>query len=59
MRDTHTQREAETQAEREVGSMQGAGRRTRSWDSRIRPWAEDKCQTAEPPRDPLYETLDA
>ena len=42
MRDTERERqrerEAETQAEGEAGSM---------------PWAEDKCQTAEPPRDPL------
>ena len=35
MRDTH--REAETQAEGEVGSMQGARRGTRSQDSGSRP----------------------
>ena len=38
MRDTHRERErereAKTQAEGEAGSMQGAGRRTRSWNSR-------------------------
>ena len=38
MRDTHT--EAETQAEGEAGSMQGARRGTRSWVSRITPWAK-------------------
>ena len=36
MRDT--QRESETQAEGETGSMQGARRGTLSQDSRIRPW---------------------
>ena len=34
------EREAETQAEGEAGSMQGAQRGTQSWVSRIRPWAE-------------------
>ena len=34
------QREAETQAEGEAGSIQGAGHRTRSGVSRIMPWAE-------------------
>ena len=38
MRDTG--REAETQAERGAGSMQGARGGTRSPDSRITPWAE-------------------
>ena len=38
MRDT--QREAETQAEGEAGSMQGAGRGTRFRVSRITSWAE-------------------
>ena len=37
MRDT--QREAETQAEGEAGSMQGSRRGTGSWGSRITPWA--------------------
>ena len=32
-----TEREAETQAEGEAGSMQGAGRGTRSWDPRVMP----------------------
>ena len=36
----HTQREAETQAEGEAGSMQGLQGGTRSQDSRIMPWAE-------------------
>ena len=45
---------AETQAEREAGSMQGARSGTRSWDSRIAPWAKDRRQTAEPLRDPLF-----
>ena len=38
MRDT--EREAETQAGGEAGSMQGARCGTRSWVSRIMPWAE-------------------
>ena len=37
---TDTQREAETQAEGEAGSMQGARRGTWSEVSRITPWAE-------------------
>ena len=49
MRDT--QREAETQAEKEAGSMQGAWCGTRSWDSRITPWAKGRRWTAEPSRD--------
>ena len=48
MRDT--QREAETQAEGEAGSMQGARRGTRSQDPGVTPWAEGRCSTAEPPR---------
>ena len=50
MRDT--EREAETQAGGEAGSMQGAGCGTQSRDSRITPWAEGRLSTAEPPRDP-------
>ena len=38
--ETHREREAETQAEGETGSVQGAQRGTRSQISRIRPWAE-------------------
>ena len=50
----HTHTEAETQAEGEAGSMLGARCGTRSQDSRITPWAEGRCQTTEPPRDPLH-----
>ena len=50
MRDT--QREAETQAEGEAGSMRGARLRTRSQDPGITPWAKARHSTAEPPRDP-------
>ena len=38
--ETESEREAGTQAEGEAGSMQGAGRRTRSWDPEVTPWAE-------------------
>ena len=40
MRSTEREREAETQAEGEAGSMQGAQRGTGSWVSRVRPRAE-------------------
>ena len=40
MRDTEGEREAETQAEGEAGSMQGARCGTQSQVSRIMPWAE-------------------
>ena len=50
MRDT--QREAETQAEGEAGSLGGAGCRSRSRDPRVMPWAEGRCSFAEPPRCP-------
>ena len=46
------EREAETQAQGEEGSMQGARCGTRSWDTRITPWAEGRSPTAEPPRRP-------
>ena len=39
-RQTDREREAETQAEGEAGSMQGARCGTRSWVSRIMPWAK-------------------
>ena len=42
----------ETQAEGEAGSTQGAPCGTRSWDSRITPWAEGRNSTTEPPRCP-------
>ena len=40
MHERHREREVETQAEGEAGSMQGAWRRSRSRVSRIPPWAE-------------------
>ena len=40
MEDREREGEAETQAEGEAGSMQGARRGTQSQVSRIRPWAE-------------------
>ena len=52
MKDTEKGREAETQAGREAGPMQGAPCGTRSWDSRITRWAEGGCSTTEPPRHP-------
>ena len=43
--DRHREREAETQAEGEAGSMQGAQRRrTQSWVSRITPWTEGSAK---------------
>ena len=51
MIDTEREREAETQAEGEAGSMPGARGRNRSRDSRITPWAKGRRHTAEPPRD--------
>ena len=50
MRDT--EREAETQAEGEAGSMQGTWCGTPSRDSGIMLWAEGRRSTAEPPRCP-------
>ncbi|XP_072585264.1 eukaryotic translation elongation factor 1 epsilon-1 isoform X1 [Vulpes vulpes] len=47
-------REAETQAEGEAGAMQGARRGTRSWVSRIRPWAEGGAKPLEPPGLPCF-----
>ena len=52
MIDIEREREAETQAEGEAGSTQGAQCGTRSQDSRIVPWAEGRRETSEPPRDP-------
>ena len=43
---THREREAETQAEGEAGSMQGARCGTQSRVSRITPWAKGRRQTA-------------
>ena len=55
--DRERKREAETQAEGEAGSMPEARRGTRSRDSRMTPWAEGKCSTAEPPRHPNGQLL--
>ena len=52
MVDIEREREAETQEEGEAGPMLGAQRWTRSRDSRIKPWANGRHQTTEPPRDP-------
>ena len=52
-----TEREAETQAEREAGSIQGARhgtQRTRSQDSKIMPQAKSRRSTAEAPRCPYF-----
>ena len=46
------EREAETQAEGEAGSMPVARRGTWSRDSRIAPQVKGRRQTAEPPGDP-------
>ena len=46
------EREAETQAEGESGSMQGAQGRTRSRDPGIMPWAKGRRPTTEPPTCP-------
>ena len=43
MIDIYIEREAETQAEGEAGSMPGARRRTQSLDSRTAPWAKGRC----------------
>ena len=45
MRDTERNREAETQAGGEAGPMKGAPRGTRSWVSRITPWAEGSAKS--------------
>ena len=45
----HTEREAETQAEGEAGSLQGAQCGTRFWDPGIVPWAKGGRSTTEPP----------
>ena len=55
MRDT--EREAETQAEGEAGSMQGARRGTRSWVSRIMPWAEGGAKPLSHPGRPIYNKI--
>ena len=47
-----TQKEAETQAEGEAGSLGGARCGTQFQDPRITSWAKGRCSTAEPPRCP-------
>ena len=53
MRDTDREREAETQAEGEAGSTQGAQHGTRSWVSRIMPWAKGGAKLLSHPGIPL------
>ena len=56
MRDT--EREAETQAEGEAGSMQGPQCGTQSQNPGITPRSEGRCSTTKPPRHPcLFTTL--
>ena len=50
---TDIEREAETHAEGEAGSMQGAQRRTRSQVSRITPWAEGDAKPLSHPGCPF------
>ena len=57
MKDREREREAEIQAEREAGSMQGARREIRFWDPRITPWVEGRCSTAKPPKCPTSSTF--
>ena len=60
MRDT--EREAETRAEGEAGSLQGAQCRTRSQDPEVTTWTEGRRSTAEPLRHPYskaFEVRDA
>ena len=52
MIDIERKRGAETQAEGEAASTQGARCGIRSQDSRTTPQAEGRPQTAEPPTDP-------
>ena len=48
----HAEREAETKAEGEAGSLQGAQCRTQFQDPGITLWAKGRCSTNEPPRRP-------
>ena len=54
---THTHTEAETQAEGEAGSMQGAPPGTRSRVSRTRPWAEGGAKPLSRPGCPHHHLL--
>ena len=53
-----TQRETETQAEGEVGSLREAGCGTQSQDPGITTWAEGRCSTTEPLRSPWHLPLE-
>ena len=57
MRDTERGREAETQAEGEAGSMQGARHGTQSQVSRIRPWAKGGAKPLSHPGCPINKFL--
>ena len=57
MRATESEREAETQAEGEAGSMKGARCGTRSQDSRIMPWAEGSAKPLSHPGCPSVYTF--
>ena len=57
MRDTHTHTEAETQAEGEAGSMQGARRGTQSQDLIPGPYLKAEAQPLSPPGSPYFVTL--
>ena len=50
---TDREREAQTQAEGEAGSIQGARRGTQSWASRITPWAKGSAKLLTHPGCPL------
>ena len=52
-----TEREVETQAEEEAGSMQGARCETRTQESGIMPPAKGKCITTEPLRCPCLQLI--
>ena len=53
------EREAETQAEGEAGSMhRGPDVGLDPGSSRIAPWAKGRRQSAAPPRDPVYSYVD-
>ena len=56
-----SEREAETQAKGEAGSLQGPRCGTRSWNPRIMTWAwtEGRCSTPEPPRCPEFSSFKA
>ena len=54
MRDRERERKAETQAEGEAGSIQGARCGTRYQDSRITPWAEGGAKPLSHPGCPFF-----